>query len=45
MTIDIHKMISSNKIASNLLKPWGSNSNPNSLRESSLISTRDLATY
>ena len=25
MTIDIHKMITSNKLTSNLLKPWGSN--------------------
>ena len=25
MTIDIHKMIISNKITSNLMKPWGSN--------------------
>ena len=25
MTIDIHKMITSNKITSNLMKPWGSN--------------------
>ena len=33
MTIDIHKAITSNPISKNLLKPWGSNSNPNSLRE------------
>ena len=32
MTIDIHKAITSNRISKNLLKPWGSNSNPNSLR-------------
>ena len=32
MTIDIHKAILSNPISKNLLKPWGSNSNPNSLR-------------
>ena len=32
MTIDIHKAITSNPICKNLLKPWGSNSNPNSLR-------------
>ena len=32
MTIDIHKVITSNPISKNLLKPWGSNSNPNSLR-------------
>ena len=32
MTIDIHKAITSNPISKNLLKPWGSNSNPNSLR-------------
>ena len=25
MTIDFHKMITSNKVTSNLLKPWGSN--------------------
>ena len=25
MTIDIHKVITSNKITSNLMKPWGSN--------------------
>ena len=25
MTIDIHKMIRSNKLTSNLLKPWRSN--------------------
>ena len=32
MTIDIHKAITGNPISKNLLKPWGSNSNPNSLR-------------
>ena len=32
MTIDIHKAITSNPISKNLLKPWGSNLNPNSLR-------------
>ena len=32
MTIDIHKAITSNPNSKNLLKPWGSNSNPNSLR-------------
>ena len=32
MTVDIHKAITSNPISKNLLKPWGSNSNPNSLR-------------
>ena len=32
MVIDIHKAITSNPISKNLLKPWGSNSNPNSLR-------------
>ena len=32
MTIDIHKAITSNPINKNLLKPLGSNSNPNSLR-------------
>ena len=32
MTIDIHKMIIGNLISKNILKPWGSNFNPNSLR-------------
>ena len=32
MTIDIHKVITGNPIGKNLLRPWGSNSNPNSLR-------------
>ena len=32
MAIDIHKAIISNPISKNLLKPCGSNSNPNSLR-------------
>ena len=32
MTIDIHKIITGNPISKNLLRPWGSNSNPNSLR-------------
>ena len=32
MTIDIHKMIIGNQISKNLMKAWGSNSNPNSLR-------------
>ena len=32
MTIDIHKAITGNPISKNLLKPWGSNSNPSSLR-------------
>ena len=32
MTIDIHKIITGNPISKNLMKPWGSNSNPNSLR-------------
>ena len=32
MTIDIHKVITGNPITKNLMKPWGSNSNPNSLR-------------
>ena len=31
MTIDIHKVVTSNPISKNILKPWGSNSNPNSL--------------
>ena len=32
MTIDIHKAIISDPISKNLLKPWGSNCNSNSLR-------------
>ena len=32
MTIDIHKMIGKNTITRNLMKPWGSNSDTNSLR-------------
>ena len=32
MTIDIHKVITGNPISKNLLKPWGSDSSPNSLR-------------
>ena len=32
MVIDVHKAIISNPISKNLLKPWGSDSNPNSLR-------------
>ena len=32
MTIDIHKAIISNPISKNLLKSWGTNCNPNSLR-------------
>ena len=32
MTIDIDRAIISNPISKNLLKPWGSNSKPNSLR-------------
>ena len=32
MTIDIHKAVRSNPISKNLLKPWASNSKPNSLR-------------
>ena len=32
MVIDIHKAIISNPISRNLLKPWASNANPNSLR-------------
>ena len=32
MLIDIHKTIISNPISRNLLKPWASNANPNSLR-------------
>ena len=32
MTIDIHRAITSNPIGKNLLKPWRSNSKPNSLR-------------
>ena len=32
MVTDIHKAIISNPISKNLLKPWASNANPNSLR-------------
>ena len=32
MTIDIHKLITGNPITNNLMKPWGSNAKPNSLR-------------
>ena len=32
MTIDIHRAITGNPSSKNLLKPWGSNSNPNSIR-------------
>ena len=32
MTIDIHKMIIGNPISKNLMKPWGINSKPNSIR-------------
>ena len=32
MVIDIHKTIISNPISRNLLKPWGSFADPNSLR-------------
>ena len=32
MVIDIHKAIISNPISKNVLKPWGSNAKPNSLR-------------
>ena len=32
MTIDIHKMITGNRVTKNLMKPWGSNSKSNSLR-------------
>ena len=32
MIIDIHKIITGNPISKNLMKPWGSNSKPNSLR-------------
>ena len=32
MVIDVHKAIISNPISKNLLKPWGSNANPNSLK-------------
>ena len=42
MTIDIHKAITGNIISKNLLKPWGSNSNPNSLGENYLINIQDL---
>ena len=32
MVIDVHKTIISNPISRNLLKPWASNADPNSLR-------------
>ena len=32
MVIDIHNVIITNPISKNLLKPWASNANPNSLR-------------
>ena len=32
MTIDIHTMIIGNLISKNLMKPWGINSKPNSIR-------------
>ena len=32
MTIDIHKVIISNPISKNLLKPWGSKADSNSIR-------------
>ena len=32
MTIDIHKVITGNPITKNLMKPWGSNAKPNSIR-------------
>ena len=32
MVVDIHKMITGNPISKNLMKPWGSNSKPNSIR-------------
>ena len=32
MTIDIHRAFTSNPISKNLLKPWGSNVKPNSIR-------------
>ena len=32
MTIDTHKIITGNPISKNLMKPWGSNTKPNSLR-------------
>ena len=30
MTIDIHKIVIENPISKNFMKPWGSNSRPNS---------------
>ena len=41
MTIDIHKAIISNPISKNILRPWGSNSNPNSLRGNCLTNILD----
>ena len=31
MVVDIHKVITSNKVTKNLMKPWGSNAEPNSI--------------
>ena len=42
MVIDIHKTIISNPISRNLLKPWGSNSAPNSLRSKLFNKYTDL---
>ena len=36
MTIDIHKVITSNPITKSILSPWGSNSIPNSVRGKAL---------
>ena len=44
MVIDIHKVIISNPISKNLLKPWASNANPNSLRSNYLINIQHLGT-
>ena len=42
MVIDIHKTIISNPISRNLLKPWASNADPNSLRSKLFNKYTDL---
>ena len=42
MVIDIHKVIISNPISKNLLKPWASNASPNSLRSKLFNKYTDL---
>ena len=45
MTIDIHKMITSNKITSNLMKPWGSNYDRKSNSESKSLREKAFDKY